>query len=232
MKFQLHILLCGISAFLGIQTLSGEELSIRRLPDGYLQIRNETGANMLLIQPDAESKVPKPLQTQPVFVLGTDFNSVLVQAVETKGSKTIRPKVDAEIPSGAVLVESVLIGKKKAGIRLKSKRANIIIASIDILSDQSFLTTQRDENIDLLIMTFREGAKLDTARINLWVSLIKTRQIALNPLGPFSEAEMVKFYRSLPTKRVLPTAILPMVEIPNNRLQFGDRQVFLLKALN
>ena len=87
MKFQLHILLCGISAFLGIQTLSGDELSIRRLPDGYLQIRNETGVNMLLIQPDAESKVPKPLQTQPVFVLGTDFNSVLVQGVETKALK-------------------------------------------------------------------------------------------------------------------------------------------------
>jgi hypothetical protein len=90
MKFQLHVFLCGIFAFLGIQTLSGEELSIRRLPDGYLQIRNEAGVNMLLIQSDAESKVPKPLQTQPVFVLGTDFNSVLVQAVETKGSKTIR----------------------------------------------------------------------------------------------------------------------------------------------
>lgn len=212
-------------------TVSSAELTIRRLPGSFLQIRNDMGANLLEIQTVSEPERIKKNDTVPQFVLGADFQPSLFRLSGKTGPEKILLEPGAIVPSDCVLIKPVVIGKKTAGIGLKTTDLNIVIADVDMLSDQGFLTTQRDENIDLLVLTFADATRLDTARINLWVSLIKTRQIALNPTGMMTEAAMNKFYKSLPTKRVLPTAVLPRLEVPIKTLQFGDRQVVLLREL-
>lgn len=212
-------------------SLKAQEIVIRRLPGGVLQVRNENNTDLFLIQSEPEPPKPMGLNKEPVFYLGTDFSATLVQP-KAQGQSQVTPvAADSKIPSGNVLVEPVLVGQKRAGIRVRTNNVTWVIANVDMLSDQSFITTQRDQNIDLLTLSFADPTRLDTARINLWVSLINTRQIALNPTDKMTEAQMVKFYKSLPTKRVLPTGILPMIKIPNINLQFGDRQVVLLREL-
>lgn len=208
-----------------------QDLTIRRLPGGFLQIRDGKRTNLLLIQPEAKSQKPEDLNSDSIFLLGDDFQPVLIESDAKAGLKKTTQKSGAKIPPDSVLVEPVLVGKKKAGIRLRTHDVNVVIANVDLLSDQSFLTTQRDEKIDLLVLSVADATRLNTARINLWVSLIDTRQIALNPTRMMTDAQMNEFYQSLPKRRIFPTGILPMLEIPNRNLQFGDRQVIRLKEL-
>lgn len=227
--YQLLLLIFLISPFSDL--LKAQDLVIRRLPGGVLQVRDDSDIVLFYLQPEPESPKLDGLNMKPVFRLGTDFSTVLVQP-HVEGNSQVRPaKANSKIPSGSVLVGPVMVGKKQAGIEVKTSDITWVIANVDMLSDQSFITTQRDQNIDLLTLSFTDPTRLDTARINLWVSLIKTRQISLNPTDTMSEAQMVKFYKSLPTKRILQTGVLPLIKIPNRNLEFGDRQVVQLREL-
>lgn len=124
-----------------------------------------------------------------------------------------------------------MIGNKRAGIRIQGKELNILVASLDLVSDQGFIPTKQNEKIDLLILTVGDAKKLETARTNLWLSGTEIKQIALNSTSTMAVATMDKFYASLGRSRTLPTAVLPMIQVPNKNLRFGDRQVVLLKEL-
>ena len=100
------------------------------------------------------------------------------------------------------------------------------------MGDQCWITIHRDEDINLFGLTFKNAASLNTARMNLWLGLVKTQQIALNPLDEMSVDSMEKLYKSIGTKRVLPTGVPPMVKVPNRNLNFGDRRVVLLEELD
>jgi hypothetical protein len=108
----------------------------------------------------------------------------------------------------------------------------ILFASVDFMSDQSWITTHRDQNIHLLVLTSKDAAKLHTARTNLWVSLVTTQQILLNPIDAMTVASSESFSKSIAKQRVSRTKELPMLKVPLRNLAFGDRQVIVLKDSN
>ncbi|WP_169977741.1 hypothetical protein [Tautonia rosea] len=230
-----HLLGLRVVAFLVISHTSvsvamAQQCEIRRLEGGLLHVHLNEGLN-LIIQPDRDSPVPDHLQTERTFALGTAFDRTLLQVDGTSPTDPLRlnPGEGDPLPPHLVSVESVLIGTKRAGIQLKTNRLNIIVASVELMSDQSWITTHRDQDIHLLVLTYTDAARLMTARMNLWISLVKTQQILLNPTTELSVDSATEFSNSIGKPRVLPTEVLPVLTLPQPGLAFGDRQVILLQ---
>ena len=191
-------------------------------------MQNEAGMDVA-IRPGNTKKSPAQFQPKQELILGDEFEPMLVSSA---GGLVKRPhETNERIPMDGVLIESVMIGNKRAGIQIKAKSLNILVASLDLVSDQGWIPTKQNEKIDLLILTVDDAKKLDTARTNLWLSGIVVKQIVLNSTTTMSVATMKKFHASLGRNRTLPTAVLPMIQVPNKNLEFGDRQVVLLKEL-
>jgi hypothetical protein len=108
-------------------------------------------------------------------------------------------------------------------------------AAEDVVSIQEHIARDSHQYavvvVDRILQRVDDAKKLDTARTNLWLSGIVVKQIALNSTTTMSVATMETFYASLGRNRTLPTAVLPMIQVPNKNLEFGDRQVVLLKEL-
>lgn len=221
--------LCFFSCNLAIVPQSiAQTLDVRRMAGGLIRVQSETGVD-LVIRPNSKTEVPKDLKSVRSLILGDEMERVVLQL---NGQPLVgSPKSGADIRIAALTVESVLIGKKRAGIQLQGRDLNILVASVELLSDQGFISTRGQRDINLLILTFKDAKKLHTGRTNLWLGASKIQQIALNPLTEFDAASVEKFYKSLNKNRTLPTAVVPTVKVPNPLLKFGDRQVVLLKEL-
>ncbi len=217
-----------LTTFATSRDVVAQQLEVRRVKDAIVQVRTDQGMS-LLIQPNSESKAPIDLAAERSFVLGTEFDTTFMRTDGDSETDSLQLNPGDPVPPKIVSIESALIGTKQAGIQLKTNKLNILFASVDLMGDQSWITTHRDQDINLLVLTFKNAANLNTARMNLWLGLVKAQQIALNPLDEMSVDSMEKFYKSIGTKRVLPTGVLPMVQVPNRNLNFGDRQVVLLK---
>ncbi len=206
-----------------------DSLEIRRLAGGLLQVQAKAGLT-LAIRPNDQSKDPADLKAQRTFVLGTEFERVLLKTNGSSVGESAELSPGEAMPSDLVSIESAAIGTKIAGIQLQMKGVSILIASVDLLSDQGWITTHRDQDINLVVLTFKNAAKLQTARFNLWIGLVKTQQIALNPTTAFSRAAADKFFNSISRKASLPDSVesMPMLTVPDSHLDFGDRQVVLL----
>lgn len=225
-------ILCVVAFFFVASAASpvvlAQQLEIRRSAGGLLQVQTGAGLN-LTIQPDGQTVVPKNLNSQCSFVLGTEFERTFVQTDGKPGAESLQLRPGEPTPPNVVSIESALIGEKRTGIQLQMVGLNVLFASVDLMSDQSWITTHHDQNIHLLVLTFKDATKLHTARTNLWVSLVKTKQILLNPTDAMDVASAENFYKSISKQRVLPTGVLPMLKVPHRKLAFGDRQVILLK---
>jgi hypothetical protein len=230
MKF---LILFSLAIFFAASAASplvlAQQLEIRRVEGGILQVQARAGLN-LAIQPDGQTLVPKDLNSQRAFVLGTDFERTILAADGKPRGDSIQLIPGEPIPPNVVSIESALIGDKRSGIQLRTGGMNVLFASVDLMSDQGWITTHRDQDINLLVLTFKDAAKLQTARFNLWISLVKTQQIALNPTDAMSIASAEEFDKSIGKKRVLPMEVLPILKVPSRNLDFGDRQVILLKS--
>ncbi len=205
-----------------------QQLEIRRLPHGILQVQTEGGLN-LIIQPDDQTKVPPGLDPQRSFVLGTEFERTFVPTDGKPQTESLVVNPGEPVPPHIVSIAPTLVGRKMEGIQLQTDDLNVVVVSVESMSDQGWITTQRDENINLLVLTFRDAAKLQTARMNLWISLLKTEQILLNPIDTISAASAEGFYKSIAKPKALPTEVLPVLKLPRRDRAFGDRQVVMLK---
>lgn len=208
-----------------------QQLKVRRVQNAIVQVQTEQGLSFLIL-PSSDVTIPKDLTSERTFVLGSKFDTTFMQFNGDAPVAALHLKLGEPVPSNTVSIGSDLIGEKQAGIQVKTERLNILFVQVDIMSEQGWITTHRDQDINLLVLSFKNAATLNNARTNLWLGLLKAQQIALNPAGTMSVEAMEEFYRSLGTKRVLPTGVLPMVEVPNRNLNFGDRQVVLLKELD
>lgn len=211
-----------------IMVATAQPVEIRRLEGGLLHVHTDEGLN-LIIAPEPETEIPEPLQTRRAFALGTEFPRVLLRIDGTSPTEPFRLDANEPIPPRVISIESVPIGTQRAGIQLKTDRLNIVFASVDLMSNQSWITTHRDQDIHLLVLTFKDAAKLMTARMNLWVSLVKTQQILLNPTAELSVDSASEFSNSIGKPRVLPIEVLPVLTLPQPGHAFGDRQVILLQ---
>jgi hypothetical protein len=221
-------LIVALTTVLSASDTIAQTLEFRQLSGGLIRVQNEAGMDVA-IRPGKTKKSPAQFQPKQELVLGDEFKPMLVSLA---GELVKRPdQTNEPIPMDGVLIESVMIGDKRAGIQIKTKSLNILVASLDLVSDQGWIPSKESEKIDLLILTVDDAKKLDTARTNLWLSGIVVKQIALNSTTTMSVATMEKFYASLGRNRTLPTAVLPMIQVPNKNLEFGDRQVVLLKEL-
>ncbi len=205
-----------------------QTLEFRQISGGFIRMQNNTGLDVAIL-PNNTTKSPAELQPKQELILGGEFEHKLVSWAGELLAR--REKANERIPVDGVLIESVMIGNKRAGIRIQAKELNILVASLDLVSDQGIIPSKQYEKIDLLILTVGDAKKLDTARTNLWLSGTETKQIALNSTSSMPVATMDKFYASLGRSRTLPTAVLPMIQVPSKNLKFGDRQVVLLKEM-
>lgn len=205
-----------------------QTLEVRQISGGLIRIQTDTGLDVVIL-PSKTTKYPAKLQPKQELILGEEFEPKMISWTGELMSR--REEKSDDSPTDGVLIESVMIGEKRAGIRIQAEELNILVASLDLVSDQGFIPTQQHEKIDLLILTVGDAKKLDTARTNLWLSGTEIKQIALNSTSTMAVATMDKFYASLRRSRTLPTVVLPMIQVPNKDLKFGDRQVVLLKEL-
>lgn len=201
---------------------------VRQIFGGLIHVQTDSGLDVVIL-PSKTTKSPAKLQPKQELILGDEFEPKMLSWTGELISR--REERNDGSPTDGVLIESVMIGNKRAGIRIQGKELNILVASLDLVSDQGFIPTKQNEKIDLLILTVGDAKKLETARTNLWLSGTEIKQIALNSTSTMAVATMDKFYASLGRSRTLPTAVLPMIQVPNKNLKFGDRQVVLLKEL-
>jgi hypothetical protein len=68
-----------------------------------------------------------------------------------------------------------------------------------------------------------------TARMNLWVSLVKTRQILLNPTGDMPDGAAREFSNSIGNRGATAADVRPVLTLPQSGLKFGDRKVISLR---
>lgn len=157
----------GVVAFTSsIPTLSSialaQQLELRRMTGGLIQVQ-ATGGLKLVIQPDSQTVAPKSLQAHRSFVLGSEFEPTLMQA-DGNADVNLQPlKPGDKIPPSVVSVDSVLIGTKQAGIQLRTGNLNVLFGSVELMSDQGWITTHHDQQIHLLVLTFKDAARLQTA---------------------------------------------------------------------
>lgn len=218
----------AITMMFCVSEIYAQTPEIRQISGGLIRVQTKTGLDFVIL-PSKTAKSPAKLQPKQKLILGDEFEPQMVSW--TGELLSLREERNDGSPTDGLLIESVLIGNKRAGIRIQSKELNILVASLDLVSDQGFIPTKQNEKIDLLILTVDDAKKLDTARTNLWLSGTEIKQIALNSTSTISIATMDKFYASLGRSRTLPTAVLPMIQVPNKNLKFGDRQVVLLKEM-
>ena len=230
MKTVVRILLvCIGSVTVNAPSSTAQELEVRQFTGGLIRLQSATGLD-LIIRPNEKTALPEGLQSVQSVVLGSEFDPM---ALQWNGQPlgTPLPKNGQAVPGNALSVDSVLIGKKRAGVQIRAKDLNVLVASVDLMSEQGFISMRETPDMHLLVLTFTDAQKLHTGRTNLWLGSIESQQIALNPTTSLPSAAMEKFYQSLKRNRTLPTAVLPMIQVPNRNLKFGDRQVVLLKEL-
>jgi hypothetical protein len=223
-----HIIAFLILSHASFSVAEAQRWEIRRLEGGLLQVRADTGLN-LIIRPEQGAVIPERLKPQTSFVLGTEFDRTVLRIDGTPPSRPSREDAGEPLPPGVVAVEPVLIGVKRAGIELKTDGLKIVFASVDLMSDQGWITTHRDQDIDLLVLTFRDAARLMTARMNLWVSLVKTRQILLNPTGDMPDGAAREFSNSIGNRGAMPIDTQSVLKLPQSGLKYGDRKVISLR---
>ena len=224
----LKYLSLAIAMMLFVSDTYAQTPEVRKISGGLIRVQTDKGLDVVIL-PSKTTKSPAKLQPKQELILGDEFEPKMVSWTGELISH--REERNDGSPTDGVLIESVMIGNKRAGIRIQGKELNILVASLDLVSDQGFIPTKQNEKIDLLILTVGDAKKLDTARTNLWLSGTEIKQIALNSTSTMAVATMDKFYASLGRSRTLPTAVLPMIQVPNKNLKFGDRQVVLLKEL-
>lgn len=217
-----------LSTTLFVFDVPAQTLEIRQYSGGLIRVEADAGLD-LLIRPNDSVDVPGELNATQTLVLGDEFDRRFVRW--TGEPLTSPPESNGKATIDGLLIESVLIGEKRAGIQIQTQGLKVLVASLDLLSDQGYIPMRQNENIHLLVLTVGDSKKLDTARTNLWLSGLEIQQIALNSTSDLPVQIMDKFYKSLQRNRTLPTAVLPMIEVPNKNLRFGDRQVVLLKQL-
>jgi hypothetical protein len=224
LKYLFH----AIAMMLFVSDTYAQTPEVRQISGGLIRVQTDTGLDVVIL-PSKTTKSPAKLQPKQELILGDEFEPKIVRWT---GELISRPEERSDgSPTDWVLIESVMIGNKRAGIRIQGKELNILVTSLDLVSDQGFIPTKQNEKIDLLILTVGDAKKLHTARTCLWLSGTEIKQIALNSTSTMAVATMEKFYASLRRNRTLPTAVLPMIQVPNKNLKFGDRQVVLLKEL-
>lgn len=229
MKHTLFLLaFCAGVAVFNAATLMAQSLEIRQYTGGFIHVKAQAGLD-LMIRPNDSAEIPGNLNAKPEFVLGQKLNPMVLQANGQQAFASPQPGNGP--PGDGFLIQSVMIGRQRAAIELKASDFNVLFVSVDIMSDQGFIARGKDRKVNLIVLTFSDAKKLHNARTNLWLSTMETQQIALNPISEFPAASVDKFYESLKRNRILPTAVLPMIDVPNRLLKFGDRQVVLLKQL-
>lgn len=225
-KTLLSPLLLTFFAVFHLGSLSAQSLDFRRYAGGLIGVQNQSGLD-LLFRPNEIAEVPDALSTKTMFVLGQAFDKMTLRRDGTPHSAPVMP--DGNLADDAISIESAKIGSRRAAIRIESHESTVLLVSVDIMSDQGFISTGKDRKVHLTILTFDDATKLYNARTNLWLSVMESQQIAVNPTSNFPDASVEKFYQSLKRNRTLPTGVLPMMTVPNGQLEFGDRQVVLLK---
>ncbi|MCC6510018.1 MAG: hypothetical protein IT423_13000 [Pirellulaceae bacterium] len=209
-----------------VQSVGGVRLAIQ--PATPLALQAGTQANT---QPSTQAVSANSFRAQLSFFVGSEFQRAVVKADGQGGLEELQLDAAAPLPPQAISIESVLIGEKRAGVQLQTSNLNVLFASVELISDQGWITTHKDKPIHLLVLTFNDAAKLQTARLNLWISSVKAQQILLNSSGALTMATAEAFYQSIGKQKVLPTVMLPVLQLPQRGSNFGDRQVVLLKEI-
>lgn len=228
-KNSIPMLLVVLLAVLGSASdARAQLLEIRQRAGGLILVKAEAGLNLLL-RPNDSADVPAEFSAMPAMIVGEEFET---RRLAWSG-EPLPPAEGAKqkAPTDGVLIESALIGKKRAAISIRAEGLNVLVASLDRLSDQGFIAGGQYKDVHLLVLNVGDSKKLTSARTNMWLCGFEIQQIALNPAGDLPVALMDKFYKTLKRNRTLPTAVLPMIQVPNGQLKFGDRQVVLLKKL-